>query len=109
MKEPVNYVNPFIGTSGGPEAGFTDDLLKNGRFNKLIKQQKLRAPVSAGGYNWDASWLKGFSLTRLSGSGRLGAKPINLLLMLLPASGWSYQSDNKLSPGREFIVRLKRS
>lgn len=96
VADPAAYVNPFIGTSGGdnyreaantvpgavmpfgmlsfgPEAAFTEDLLTNPRFNKIIKQDKLRVPVSAGGYNWDASRVKGFSLTRLSGTGCFGA------------------------------------
>jgi predicted alpha-1,2-mannosidase len=94
--EPAAHVNPFIGTSGGenfrhagntvpgavmpfgmlsfgPETAFTEDLLENARFRKMVVEKSLRVPVSAGGYNWAASRIKGFSLTRLSGTGCLGA------------------------------------
>ncbi len=96
VTDPGLYVDPFIGTSGGdnfreagntvpgavmpagmlsfgPEVTFTEEMLKNERFDKIVKQKKLRVPVSAGGYNWDAQRIKGFSLTRLSGTGCLGA------------------------------------
>ena len=93
--DPAAYVNPFIGTEGepqitsaantvpgavmpygmlnfGPENAFSDEMVEHRRY-KMIKGQNVRIPVSPGGYNYAASRVKGFSLTRLSGTGCLGA------------------------------------
>jgi predicted alpha-1,2-mannosidase len=95
IDDPAAYVDPFIGTAGeesyrraantvpgavmpfgmfnfGPECSYTDDLLTTKRAKKM-KDEGLRIPVSPGGYNYAASRVKGFSLTRLSGTGCLGA------------------------------------
>ena len=97
VNNPVDYVNPFIGTQGvydhrqaanvvpgavvphgmfnfGPEHAYTEDLLKESeRMTKQVKENKGRIPVAPGGYNYGASRIKGFSFTRLSGTGCLGA------------------------------------
>lgn len=97
VKNPVDYVNPFIGTEGvynhrqaanvvpgavlphgmfnfGPEHAYTEDLLKESALmSKRVLEEKGRIPVGAGGYNYGASRIKGFSFTRLSGTGCLGA------------------------------------
>ncbi len=97
VKNPVDYVNPFIGTEGvynhrqasnvvpgavlphgmfnfGPEHAYTEDLLKESeRMTKKVLEEKGRIPVGPGGYNYGASRIKGFSFTRLSGTGCLGA------------------------------------
>ena len=97
VKNPVDYVNPFIGTEGvyndrqaanvvsgavlpygmfnfGPEHAYTKDLLKESELmSKRVLEEKGRVPVGAGGYNYGASRIKGFSFTRLSGTGCLGA------------------------------------
>lgn len=97
VKNPVEYVNPFIGTQGvynhrqasnvvpgavlphgmfnfGPEHAYTEDLLKESeRMRKQVVDDKARIPVGPGGYNYGASRIKGFSFTRLSGTGCLGA------------------------------------
>ncbi|NQZ23276.1 MAG: glycoside hydrolase family 92 protein [Colwellia sp.] len=97
VENPVDYVNPFIGTEGvynhrqasnvvpgavvphgmfnfGPEHAYTEDLLKESeRMSKQILDNKGRIPVGPGGYNYGASRIKGFSFTRLSGTGCLGA------------------------------------
>ncbi|MGB1199930.1 MAG: GH92 family glycosyl hydrolase [Cognaticolwellia aestuarii] len=97
VKEPAAYVNPFIGTEGvynhrqasnvtpgalipfgmfnfGPEHAYTEDLLKESEgIDKRVRVEKGRIPVSPGGYNYAASRVKGFSFTRLSGTGCLGA------------------------------------
>ena len=97
VNNPVDYVNPFIGTEGvynhrqasnvtpgavlphgmfnfGPEHAYTGDLLKESeRMKKLVLEKKGRVPVGPGGYNYGASRIKGFSFTRLSGTGCLGA------------------------------------
>jgi predicted alpha-1,2-mannosidase len=97
VKNPVDFVNPFIGTEGvynhrqaanvvpgavlphgmfnfGPEHAYTQDLLDESEsMSKRILQDKVRIPVSPGGYNYGASRIKGFSFTRLSGTGCLGA------------------------------------
>ncbi len=94
-KSVVEYVDPFIGTAGarnitdaanttpgallpfgmlnfGPEVAFSADLSEHRRY-KMSKKEGYRVPVSPGGYNYAASRIKGFSLTRLSGTGCLGA------------------------------------
>ena len=97
VQNPANYVNPFIGTEGvynhrqasnvvpgavlphgmfnfGPEHAYTEDLLKESeRMRKKVVDEKARIPVGPGGYNYGASRIKGFSFTRLSGTGCLGA------------------------------------
>jgi len=97
VENPVDYVNPFIGTEGvynhrqasnvvpgavvphgmfnfGPEHAYTEDLLKESeRMSKQVLDNKGRIPVGPGGYNYGASRIKGFSFTRLSGTGCLGA------------------------------------
>ncbi|TMP30622.1 GH92 family glycosyl hydrolase [Pseudoalteromonas rubra] len=93
----VSYVDPLIGTKGpynhrqagnvspgalvpfgmfnfGPEHAYTEDLLAESEgISKKIREEKKRVPVSPGGYNYQASRVKGFSFTRLSGTGCLGA------------------------------------
>ncbi len=97
VKDPAGFVNSFIGTQGeknhrhaanvgpgavlphgmlnfGPEHVYSLDLLnKSERSKKWVVDERRRMPVSAGGYNYEASRIKGFSLTRLSGTGCLGA------------------------------------
>ncbi|MBQ4811477.1 GH92 family glycosyl hydrolase [Pseudoalteromonas luteoviolacea] len=97
VTEVVSYVDPLIGTKGpfnhrqagnvtpgalvpfgmfnfGPEHAYTEDLLaESERISKKILEENKRVPVSPGGYNYQASRVKGFSFTRLSGTGCLGA------------------------------------
>jgi len=97
IKDPASLVNPFIGTEGvynhrqaanvvpgavlphgmfnfGPEHAYTKDLLAESELiAKRILEDNGRLPVSPGGYNYGASRIKGFSFTRLSGTGCLGA------------------------------------
>ncbi|QTL34979.1 GH92 family glycosyl hydrolase [Pseudoalteromonas viridis] len=97
VTDVVSYVDPLIGTQGpfnhrqagnvtpgalvpfgmfnfGPEHAYTEDLLAESEgISKKILQEKKRVPVSPGGYNYQASRVKGFSFTRLSGTGCLGA------------------------------------
>jgi len=95
VKNPAAFVNPFIGTEGersitdaantvpgavmpfgmlsfGPETTFSEALTEHRRY-KMAKEDNLRLPVSPGGYNYAANRIRGFSLTRLSGTGCLGA------------------------------------
>ncbi|MCG7549152.1 GH92 family glycosyl hydrolase [Pseudoalteromonas sp. Of7M-16] len=97
VSDVVSYVNPLIGTKGpfnhrqagnvtpgavlpfgmfnfGPEHAYTEDLMAESEgISKKILEEKKRVPVSPGGYNYQASRVKGFSFTRLSGTGCLGA------------------------------------
>lgn len=97
VSNPADYVNPFIGTEGvynhrqasnvtpgalipfgmfnfGPEHTYTEDLLKESKgIDNRVRVERGRIPVSPGGYNYGASRVKGFSFTRLSGTGCLGA------------------------------------
>ena len=97
VSDPASYVDPFIGTEGirshrqagntvpgavmphgmlsfGPEHVYTEDLLaESDRSRSWVVEKRGRLPVSPGGYNHAASRVKGFSLTRLSGTGCLGA------------------------------------
>ncbi|WP_444996760.1 GH92 family glycosyl hydrolase [Aliikangiella sp. IMCC44359] len=97
VANPVDYVDPFIGTEGvnnhrqaanvvpgavvpygmlnfGPEHVYSADMLaESKRSQRWVVDEKRRIPVSAGGYNYGATRVKGFSLTRLSGTGCLGA------------------------------------
>ena len=95
VEDPAAFVNPFIGTEGeraitdaantvpgavmpfgmlsfGPETTFSNDMSEHRRY-KMIQERDLRMPVSPGGYNYAASRVRGFSLTRLSGTGCVGA------------------------------------
>ncbi|MFT4929803.1 MAG: putative alpha-1,2-mannosidase, partial [Phenylobacterium sp.] len=97
VQNPAAYVNPFIGTEGvynhrqaanvvpgaviphgmfnfGPEHAYTKDLLSESEgMSKRVIDDEGRVPVAPGGYNYAASRIKGFSFTRLSGTGCLGA------------------------------------
>ena len=97
VEDPASFVNPFIGTEGvdnhrragntvpgavmphgmlsfGPEHVYTEGLLaESDRSRAWVVEKKGRLPVNPGGYNYAASRVKGFSLTRLSGTGCLGA------------------------------------
>ncbi|SFD34172.1 GH92 family glycosyl hydrolase [Pseudoalteromonas denitrificans] len=97
IKDPASLVDPFIGTEGvynhrqaanvvpgavlphgmfnfGPEHAYTQDLLDESKeISKKVLTEHKRIPVSPGGYNYAASRIKGFSFTRLSGTGCLGA------------------------------------
>lgn len=95
IQDPAAFVDPFIGTEGekavsaaantvpgaglpfgmlnfGPECSFSETTLSHRRYERL-KKNKLRMPVSPGGYNYAADRVKGFSLTRISGTGCVGA------------------------------------
>lgn len=95
VNDPASYVNPFIGTEGesgissaantvpgavmpfgmlnfGPENALSSDMEGERRY-EMMKDDYYRLPVSPGGYNYAASRVKGFSLTRISGTGCLGA------------------------------------
>ena len=116
VQDPASFVNPFIGTKGpfnhrqaanvvpgavqpfgmfnfGPEHAYTEALLKESEgISKRINKDNVRVPVSPGGYNWQATRLKGFSFTRLSGTGCLGASgdvpvlPFNQAIKHSPAT-----------------------
>ncbi|AOT10724.1 GH92 family glycosyl hydrolase [Pseudoalteromonas luteoviolacea] len=116
VTDVVSYVNPLIGTKGpfnhrqagnvtpgavvpfgmfnfGPEHAYTEDLLAESEgISKKILEEKKRVPVSPGGYNYQASRVKGFSFTRLSGTGCLGASgdipvmPFNKDITFSPAT-----------------------
>jgi putative alpha-1,2-mannosidase len=116
VKQPASQVNPFIGTKGpfnhrqaanvvpgavmpfgmfnfGPEHAYTDALLaQSDGVRKRVIDENVRIPVSPGGYNWEATRLKGFSFTRLSGTGCLGASgdipvlPFNQAITHSPAA-----------------------
>jgi len=97
VEDPASFVDPLIGTEGvqnhrhagntvpgavmpfgmvsfGPEHVYTEDLLaESDRSRDWVVEKRGRLPVSPGGYNYKASRIKGFSLTRLSGTGCLGA------------------------------------
>lgn len=97
ITQPVDFVNPLIGSQGvfnhrqaanvavgaslpfgmfnfGPEHAYTEALLSESEgLKKRVLEEKVRIPVSPGGYNYDATRVKGFSFTRLSGTGCLGA------------------------------------
>ncbi|MCF2858383.1 GH92 family glycosyl hydrolase [Pseudoalteromonas sp. SMS1] len=97
VSDVVSYVDPLIGTKGpfnhrqagnvtpgavvpfgmfnfGPEHAYTKELLAESEgISKKILEENKRVPVSPGGYNYQASRVKGFSFTRLSGTGCLGA------------------------------------
>ncbi|MCP4291390.1 MAG: glycoside hydrolase family 92 protein [bacterium] len=97
VEDPASHVDPFIGTAGvyshrqtgntvpgavrpfgmvsfGPEHVYTEELLaESDNLRELLLEKKGRVPVAPGGYNYAASRVRGFSLTRLSGTGCLGA------------------------------------
>ncbi|MCP4902781.1 MAG: glycoside hydrolase family 92 protein [bacterium] len=119
VDDPASFVSPFIGTEGarshrqaantvpgavmpygmlsfGPEHVYTEDLLaESDRSREWVVEKKGRLPVSAGGYNYAASRVKGFSLTRLSGTGCLGASGD---VPLLP-----FTSEIEHSPDSDFM------
>lgn len=109
---------PFGMLNFGPECSYTDDLITTKRAESM-KTEGLRIPVSPGGYNYAAARLKGFSLTRLSGTGCLGASgdvpllpftgdirhsPDNDPMDAYYSSGYSH--DNELAKPGYYRVKL---
>src|SRR6478609_6072735 len=74
VKDPVSYVNPLIGTSNAgntyPGAVQPFGMLAWSPQNSKGKQVSTPAP---GGYQYDATKVRGFSLTHLNGVGCSGA------------------------------------
>ncbi len=143
VTNPTHYVNPFIGTKGpfnhrqaanvvpgavlpygmfnfGPEHAYTPELLEESEgIKKRVMLDNVRIPVSPGGYNWQATRLKGFSFTRLSGTGCLGASgdipvlPFNQAMTHSPASdkinayyGANFSHDNERAQPGYYQVAL---
>ena len=73
-KDPAAYVNPFIGTANGgntfPGAVLPFGMVQWSPENTRGESTRRAAP---GGYHYDATRTKGFSLTHLSGTGCRGA------------------------------------
>src|SRR5918992_4705452 len=73
-RDPVAYVNPLIGTAGGgntfPGAVLPFGMLSWSPENTRGDMTRAAAP---GGYHYDFPRIRGFSLTRLSGTGSRGA------------------------------------
>ena len=69
--DPVNYVNPFIGTgSGGPSVGQIDTFPGASRpFGMLQWSPDTSSRPDGGGYAYADKSITGFSLTHLSGPG----------------------------------------
>lgn len=74
VKDPVSYVNPLIGTSNAgntyPGAVQPFGMLAWSPQNSKGRQVSTPAP---GGYQYDATKVRGFSLTHLNGVGCSGA------------------------------------
>src|SRR5947209_15984776 len=72
--DPTTSVNPLIGTANGgnvfPGAVLPFGMLSFSPENSRGNQTRTAAP---GGYRYDATKIRGFSLTHLSGTGCAGA------------------------------------
>ena len=72
--EPAYYVDPFIGTANGGNT-FPGAVLPFGMVQwspETTRGDATRRPA-AGGYQYDATTIRGFGLTHLSGTGCRGA------------------------------------
>src|SRR3954469_26015818 len=72
-EELARWVNPFIGTLHGetwPGADVPFGMLQWSPENTRGQQMRSARP---GGYAWDASRIRGFALTHMSGTGCAGA------------------------------------
>ena len=72
--DPVNMVDPFIGTAGGGNT-FPGAVVPFGMLSWSPENTRGDAarPAAPGGYHYDAMRIRGFSLTHLSGTGCRGA------------------------------------
>ena len=70
----ASHVNPFIGTAGGGNT-FPGAVLPFGMFSWSPENTRgdMTRTVAPGGYHYDATRIRGFSLTHLSGTGCRGA------------------------------------
>src|SRR5437899_424014 len=74
VSDPTTFVNPLIGTANGgnvfPGAVLPFGMASFSPENSRGNQTRTAAP---GGYRYDATKIRGFSLTHLSGTGCAGA------------------------------------
>jgi predicted alpha-1,2-mannosidase len=72
--DPANLVSPLIGTANGGNT-FPGAVLPFGMFAWSPENTRgdMTRPAAPGGYQYDATRIRGFSLTHLSGSGCRGA------------------------------------
>ncbi|WP_031224613.1 GH92 family glycosyl hydrolase [Streptomyces roseochromogenus] len=73
VKDPTRYVDPLIGTSNGGDV-FPGAVLPFGMLSWSPENTRGNATRTAapGGYQYDATRIRGFSLTHLSGTGCAG-------------------------------------
>ncbi len=107
VTDPAHYVDPFIGTANGGNT-FPGAVLPFGMVQwspETTSGDATRRPAP-GGYQYDATTIRGFSLTHLSGTGCRGASGD---VPFLPYSGEVRSSPSADAQDRTFAERFSHA
>ena len=107
VTDPAFYVDPFIGTANGGNT-FPGAVLPFGMVQwspETTRNDATRRPAP-GGYQYDATTIRGFSLTHLSGTGCRGASGD---VPFLPYSGEVRSSPSADVQDRTFASRFSHA
>ena len=107
VSDPASYVDPFIGTANGGNT-FPGAVLPFGMVQwspETTRNDATRRPAP-GGYQYDATTIRGFSLTHLSGTGCRGASGD---VPFLPYSGEVRSSPSADAQDRTFASRFSHA
>jgi predicted alpha-1,2-mannosidase len=100
VTDPASYVDPLIGTANGGNT-FPGAVVPFGMVQwspETTRGDPTRRPAP-GGYQYDATRIRGFSLTHLSGTGCRGASGD---VPFLPFTGWIESSPSGDTQDRRF-------
>ncbi|MFH1764272.1 MAG: GH92 family glycosyl hydrolase [Gemmatimonadota bacterium] len=107
VTDPASYVDPFIGTANGGNT-FPGAVLPFGmvQFSPETTRGDATRRPAPGGYQYDATTVRGFSLTHLSGTGCRGASGD---VPILPYAGEVTSSPSADSLDRIFVSRFSHA
>lgn len=107
VTDPVSYVDPFIGTANGGNT-FPGAVVPFGmvQFSPETTRGDATRRPAPGGYQYDATTVRGFSLTHLSGTGCRGASGD---VPFMPYSGEVRSSPSSDNQDRIFSSRFSHA
>ncbi len=107
VTDPVSYVDPFIGTANGGNT-FPGAVVPFGmvQFSPETTRGDATRRPAPGGYQYDATTVRGFSLTHLSGTGCRGASGD---VPFMPYSGDVRSSPSSDSQDRIYTSRFSHA
>jgi len=120
VTDPAALVNPLIGTANGgntfPGAVMPFGMVAWSPEEASANPQRANPVAAPGGYQYDATTVRGFSLTHLSGTGCAGASgdipfmPVTVDVTISPSADSRYNSafshDNESASAGLYSVKL---